>query len=154
FFDVMAPAGKSEKELSAWIQPRLEIIRTSIRQAPLSPDLERAIRDGLDRNGLLLPADNTQSVGCYVPTDTNGEDLDKFNCAGLNLTVFNRKSLADIYSGLREVWASPFEFRSFSWRQTLIDDPIWVLSSVVILESVANDKSGVLVTADVNTGDE
>jgi len=80
--------------------------------------------------------------------------FDNFNGAGLNLTVFNRKSLADIYSGLREVWASPFEFRSFSWRQTLIDDPIWVLSSVVILESVANDKSGVLVTADVNSGDQ
>src|SRR5262249_55396148 len=37
--------------------------------------------------------------------------------------------------------------------QTLIDDPIWVLSSVVILEAVPNDKSGVLVTADVNTGE-
>ena len=67
--------------------------------------------------------------------------------------MFNRKSLDDIYEGLKEVWASPLEFRSFSWRQTLIDDPIWVLSSVVILESVPNDKSGVLVTADVNTGD-
>ena len=154
FFDVMVAAGKSEKELSAWIQPRLDVIRNSIRQTPLSPDLERAIRDGLERDGLLLPSDKTQSVGCYVRSDTNVEDLDNFNGAGLNLTVFNRKSLADIYSGLREVWASPFEFRSFSWRQTLIDDPIWVLSSVVILESVANDKSGVLVTADVNSGDQ
>jgi hypothetical protein len=153
FFDVMAPAGKSEKELSAWIQPRLEVIRTSIEQTPLAPELERAIADGLDRDGLLLPGDKTQSVGCYVRSDTNVEDLDNFNGAGLNRTVFNRKSLTDIYSGLREVWASPFEFRSFSWRQTLIDDPIWVLSSVVILESVANDKSGVLVTADINNGD-
>ncbi|HXJ37294.1 MAG TPA: PEP/pyruvate-binding domain-containing protein, partial [Candidatus Eisenbacteria bacterium] len=154
FFEVMIPAGKNEQDLSAWIMPRLDVIRNSIRQTPLSPDLERAIRDGLDRDGLLLPGDKTQSVGCYVRSDTNVEDLDNFNGAGLNLTVFNRKSLADIYSGLREVWASPFEFRSFSWRQTLIDDPIWVLSSVVILESVANDKSGVLVTADVNTGDQ
>ncbi len=154
FFDVMGPAGKSEKELAAWIQPRLDVIRNSIERTPLSPELERAIRDGLDRDGLLLPGDRTQSVGCYVRSDTNVEDLDNFNGAGLNLTVFNRKSLDDIYSGLREVWASPFEFRSFSWRQTLIDDPIWVLSSVVILESVANDKSGVLVTADINTGDQ
>jgi phosphoenolpyruvate synthase/pyruvate phosphate dikinase len=88
-----------------------------------------------------------------VRSDTNVEDLDNFNGAGLNLTVFNRKSLDDIYEGLREVWASPFEFRSFSWRQALIDDPLWVLSSVVILEAVPNDKSGVLVTADINTGD-
>jgi phosphoenolpyruvate synthase/pyruvate phosphate dikinase len=51
------------------------------------------------------------------------------------------------------VWASPFQFRSFSWRQTLIDDPVWVLSSVVILESVPSEKSGVLVTADPNSGE-
>ena len=55
------------------------------------------------------------------------------------------KRAEEIYEGLKEVWASPFEFRSFSWRQSLIDDPIWVLSSVVILEPVPNDKSGVLV---------
>jgi len=151
FFQVMIPAGKSEKDLATWITPRLDVIRYSIRQSPLSPDLTQAIRDGLDRDGLLRPEDKSQSVGCFVRSDTNVEDLDNFNGAGLNLTVFNRKSLDDIYQGLKEVWASPFEFRSFSWRQTLIDDPLWVLSSVVILEAVPNDKSGVLVTADVNS---
>src|SRR5262249_52289344 len=154
FFEVVVAGGKSEKELSGWTQPRLDVIRNSIRQTPLSPDLERAIRDGLERDGLLLPNDKTQSVGCYVRSDTNVEDLDNFNGAGLNLTVFNRKSLADICSGLREAWAAPFEVLSFSWRQTLSDAPIWVLSAVVILEWVANDKSGVLVTADVNSGDQ
>jgi phosphoenolpyruvate synthase/pyruvate phosphate dikinase len=81
------------------------------------------------------------------------EDQDNFNGAGLNLTIFNLKSLEDIYSGLKEVWASPFTYRSFSWRQTLIDEPLWVLPSVVVLESVPNEKSGVLVTADIDTGD-
>jgi len=153
FFGILIPAKKSDKELAAWITPRLDIIRDSIRQTPLSPALKQAIRDGLDRGGLLKADDKSQTVGCFVRSDTNVEDLDNFNGAGLNLTVFNRKSIDEIYDGLKEVWASPFEFRSFSWRQTLIDDPIWVLSSVVILESVPNDKSGVLVTADVNTGD-
>jgi phosphoenolpyruvate synthase/pyruvate phosphate dikinase len=154
FFTVMIPAKKSEKELSVWITPRLDIIRHSIRQGSLGPALKQAIRDGLDREGLLMGNDKSQSVGCFVRSDTNVEDLDNFNGAGLNLTVFNRKSLEEIYEGLKEVWSSPFEFRSFSWRQTLIDDPTWVLSSVVILESVPNDKSGVLITADVNTGDQ
>jgi hypothetical protein len=153
FFDVLIPAKKSEKDLAAWITPRLDIIRYSIRQAPLSPELKQAIRNGLDKEGLLKGDDKSQSVGCFVRSDTNVEDLENFNGAGLNLTVFNRKSLDDIFAGLKEVWASPFTFRSFSWRQTLIDDPLWVLSSVVILESVPNDKSGVLVTADFNTGD-
>ncbi len=151
FFDVMIPAKTSERDLAAWIMPRLEIIRYSIRQAPLLPELKEAIRKGLEADGLMIGPD--QSVGCFVRSDTNVEDLDNFNGAGLNLTVFNRKSLDDIYNGLKEVWASPFEFRSFSWRQTLIDDPLWVLSSVVILEAVPNDKSGVLVTADPNSGE-
>ena len=150
FFEEMIPAKTSEKALAAWITPRLEVIRYSIRQAPLAPELEEAIRKGLEANGLMTGPD--QTVGCFVRSDTNVEDLDNFNGAGLNLTVFNRKSLDDIYSGLKEVWASPFEFRSFSWRQTLIDDPLWVLSSVVILEAVPNDKSGVLVTADPDSG--
>jgi hypothetical protein len=153
FFDVMIPAGTSDAELVAWISPRLDVVRHSIREFPLSAELKQAIRDGLDREELLQRGDKSQSVGCFVRSDTNVEDLDNFNGAGLNLTVFNRKSLNDIYDGLKEVWASPFAFRSFSWRQTLIDDPLWVLSSVVILESVVNDKSGVLVTADVNSGD-
>ena len=57
----------------------------------------------------------------------------------------------DIYRGIKEVWASPFSFRSFSWRQTLIDEPLWVLPSIVILESIASEKSGV-VTADIEQG--
>lgn len=151
FFTELVPAGKSERELATWIEPRLAVIRHTIRNTPLNPALRQAIRDGLQKNGLLV--NGTDTVGCFVRSDTNVEDLDNFNGAGLNLTVFNRRTLDDIYSGLTEVWASPFQFRSFSWRQTLIDDPVWVLSSVVILESVPNEKSGVLVTADVNGGE-
>ena len=151
FFDVMIPAKTSERDLTAWIAPRLDVIRNSIRQAPLPADLQEAIRAQLAADGLMTSTD--QTVGCFVRSDTNVEDLDNFNGAGLNLTVFNRKSLNDIYSGLKEVWASPFTLRSFSWRQALIDDPLWVLSSVVILESIPSEKSGVLVTADPDSGE-
>lgn len=153
FFDQMLPAAKDPKSLSTWISPRLDVIRYSIEAAPLSPELRAAIRDGLDKDGLLKGPNKTDTVGCFVRSDTNVEDLDSFNGAGLNLTVFNMGSLEDIYTALKQVWASPFELRSFSWRQSLIDEPLWVLPSVVILESVPNDKSGVLVTCDVETGD-
>jgi hypothetical protein len=153
FFDEMIPAKKSERELSAWIQPRLEIMQHSIRTAPLSEELKASIREKLDKNGLLEQGRPDSTVGCFVRSDTNVEDLEDFNGAGLNLTLFNLRSLADIYEGLKEVWASPFSYRSFSWRQTLIDEPLWVLPSVVILESVPSEKSGVLVTADINQGD-
>jgi phosphoenolpyruvate synthase/pyruvate phosphate dikinase len=116
--------------------------------------LKASIRERLDAEGLLLADDKSQTVGCFVRSDTNVEDQDNFNGAGLNLTIFNLKSLDDIYSGIKQVWASPFTYRSFSWRQTLIDEPLWVLPSVVILESIPSEKSGVLVTADIESGDQ
>ena len=154
FFGELIPAKKPERELSKWIQPRLEVMQYSIRAAPLSPELKQSIRDQLSANGLLDPDQPENTVGCFVRSDTNVEDLEDFNGAGLNLTLFNLRSLDDIYEGLKEVWASPFSYRSFSWRQTLIDEPLWVLPSVVILESVPSEKSGVLVTADIDHGDE
>jgi len=153
FFGDLIHAGKSERELAAWITPRLEVIQYSIQKAPLSAELRDGIRTELDRVGLLTGPDKRDTVGCFVRSDTNVEDLDNFNGAGLNLTIFNLKSLDDIYEGLKEVWASPFGYRSFSWRQTLIDQPLWVLPSVVILEAVASQKSGVLVTGDPETSD-
>jgi phosphoenolpyruvate synthase/pyruvate phosphate dikinase len=147
FFDEMVTPGADERALSAWIKPRLDVIRHSIEQHALSPELREGIQSELGRLGLLRSDDPTQTVGLFVRSDTNVEDLENFNGAGLNLTLFNRHSLEDVYAGLKEVWASPFTYRSFSWRQTLIDQPLWVLPSVVILESVPTEKSGVLVTA-------
>jgi phosphoenolpyruvate synthase/pyruvate phosphate dikinase len=149
----MIPAGREPRELTAWIAPRLEIIRHSIQHGPLSAELRAGIRDTLDEAGLLTGPNKSQTVGVFVRSDTNVEDLDSFNGAGLNLTLFNIGSLDDVYFALREVWASPFSLRSFSWRQTLIDQPLWVLPSIVILESIPSEKSGVLVTCDVTTGD-
>ena len=101
FFDVHDPgAARARRSSSAWItaatrgHPHTRSARRRCR-----PSSRQAIRDGLDRDGLLLPGDKTQTVGCYVRSDTNVEDLDNFNGAGLNLTVFNRKSLDDIYDG-------------------------------------------------------
>jgi hypothetical protein len=153
FFGSMVASGHDEKALSEWIKPRLEVIRYSLRNNPLSSKLKAAIRDGLAANGLLRKDDPSRTVGVFVRSDTNVEDQDNFNGAGLNLTIFNLNSLDDVYAGLKEVWASPFTFRSFSWRQTVIDQPLWVLPSVIILESIPSEKSGVLVTADIDTGE-
>jgi len=154
FFGELVPAGTGETELAAWIRPRLDVMRYSLEQHPLAPELREGIRAELARQGLLLEEDSSQTVGLFVRSDTNVEDLESFNGAGLNLTLFNRRSLEDVYAALAEVWASPFTYRSFSWRQTLIDEPLWVLPSVVILESIPTAKSGVLVTADLDGRDQ
>jgi len=58
-----------------------------------------------------------------------------------------------IIAAIRTVWASPFSERAFSWRQSLMDHPEHVYASVLLHRSVASEKSGVLVTADIDTGD-
>jgi phosphohistidine swiveling domain-containing protein len=154
FFGKMIPAKTSDSKLAAWIKPRLEVIRYTIEKNKLSPELKTAIHEELKKEGLLKKDDPNQTVGLFVRSDTNVEDQPNFNGAGLNLTIFNLGSMDDIYQGLKKVWASPFTYRSFSWRQTLIDEPLWVLPSVVLLEAVPNEASGVLITADINTGDQ
>jgi hypothetical protein len=153
FFGELMPGGTSETELREWIEPRLAVMRASIEAEPISKELQASIRKGLAEHGLLLQDDPERTTGVFIRSDTNVEDLDDFNGAGLNLTLFDRRGLADVFSGLKEVWASPFTYRSFSWRQALIDEPLWVLPSVVILESIPTEKSGVLVTIDVERGD-
>jgi len=67
-------------------RPRLDVIQHSIEKAPLSTELRDGIRTELDRVGLLTGPDKRDTVGCFVRSDTNVEDLDNFNGAGLNLT--------------------------------------------------------------------
>ncbi|MFC1851334.1 PEP/pyruvate-binding domain-containing protein [candidate division CSSED10-310 bacterium] len=153
FFGTLLSSGKTEEELSAWIRPRLQVIQHSLKETPLSPELREALRREFRHQGLFLGHHEEETVGCFVRSDTNVEDLENFNGAGLNLTIFNLKTFREILNCIKEVWASPFSYRSFSWRQTLIDEPLWVLPSIVILESVASEKSGVLISADPRTGD-
>ncbi|MEQ8663356.1 MAG: PEP/pyruvate-binding domain-containing protein, partial [Gammaproteobacteria bacterium] len=51
------------------------------------------------------------------------------------------------------VWASPFTARAFAWRQALMREPEHVYPAVLLLASVDADKSGVLVTQDIDSGD-
>lgn len=151
FFGKMIPGGMGEKELSEWIKPRLDVIGESITRSPMDEALKAEIAAELKAAGLMDPNDSTRTVGTFVRSDTNVEDLENFNGAGLNLTIFNLLTLDEIYGGIKQVWASPFRYRSFSWRQTLIDDPEWVLPSIIILESIPSEKSGVAITADINS---
>jgi hypothetical protein len=93
------------------------------------------------------------SFGVFVRSDTNVEDLPGFTGAGLNLTLPNVVGVAAIEAAIPQVWASPFTARAFAWRQALMREPEHVYPAVLLLESVDVDKSGVLVTQDIDTGD-
>jgi phosphoenolpyruvate synthase/pyruvate phosphate dikinase len=93
------------------------------------------------------------TYGVFIRSDTNVEDLPGFTGAGLNLTVFNVKGFDDIVASLRDVWASPFTERAFGWRQQNMEKPEYVFPAVVVQRATPSEKSGVMVTSDVESGD-
>ncbi len=122
-------------------------LRAWIRSAPLNPVFLAELRSGLEER---FGPDGT--FGVFVRSDTNVEDLEGFTGAGLNLTVPNVVGYPAIVQAIREVWASPFTDRSFGWRQGLMDTPEHVYASVLLHQGVNSEKSGVMVTADLETG--
>jgi hypothetical protein len=93
------------------------------------------------------------TYGVFVRSDTNVEDLPGFTGAGLNKTVANVVGFENVLTAISEVWASPFSKRAFAWRQSHMDLPQHVYASVLLLRSVPSEKSGVLVTRDIDTGE-
>ena len=92
------------------------------------------------------------TYGVFVRSDTNVEDLPGFTGAGLNLTVPHVVGFENILAAVQRVWASPFSERAFRWRQAYMQSPEHVYASVLLMKSVAAEKSGVLVTADIENG--
>ncbi len=92
------------------------------------------------------------SYGAFVRSDTNVEDLPGFTGAGLNLTIPNVVGFDAILRAIREVWASPFTERAYGWRQAHMEQPEYVFPAVVVQCSFPSEKSGVLVTTDLETG--
>ncbi len=91
------------------------------------------------------------TYGVFVRSDTNVEDLPGFTGAGLNLTVPNVVGVDHIVAAIREVWASPFTERSYSWRQAHMDGPEFVFPAVLVQHAFPSEKSGVKVTTDVES---
>ncbi len=96
----------------------------------------------------------TADLGVFVRSDTNVEDLPGFTGAGLNLTLPNVIGFDHLVTAINQVWASPFTKRAFAWRQSHMEQPQYVYPSILLLRSVASDKSGVMVTEDISTGDK
>jgi len=60
----------------------------------------------------------------------------------------------NVLAAIPRVWASPFSKRAFAWRQSHMDLPQHVYASVLLLRSVPSEKSGVMVTRDIDTGEK
>lgn len=129
-----------------------ETFRARLQETILRADPGDAFRQRL-REKLVEVFGADGEFGVFVRSDTNVEDLPGFTGAGLNLTVANVVGIENIFAAISRVWASPFSARSFAWRQTLMDKPEHVYPAVLLMRSVDAEKSGVLVTQDIDSGD-
>ena len=140
---------KSDPELQQkTVREFLAKLRHWIETCDPGPEFQAQLRAALEET---FGADG--SYGVFIRSDTNVEDLPGFTGAGLNLTLPNIVGYENILDALRRVWASPFEDRSYGWRQGNMTDPEYVFPAVVVQYSFQAEKSGVMVTADVETGD-
>lgn len=141
--------GAPISEIRAFINPKLARFREAIRAISFRPEFER------DLDARLAEAFGPDgSYGVFVRSDTNAEDLPQFTGAGLNLTVPNVVGRARILQAIRDVWASPFEERAYEWRSRALAPGSEVYPSVLLQRTVNSEKSGVLVTVNLETLDQ
>lgn len=141
----MMPQGSPERaKATQAFRRRLE---RWILQADPGPDFKRNLRANMEK---VFGPDG--SYGVFVRSDTNVEDLPGFTGAGLNRTVPNVVGFENIVRAISLVWASPFSERAFAWRQSHMEQPQHVYPAVLLMRSVPVEKSGVLVTQDIDTG--
>lgn len=143
--------GASPAVLQADVYPRLAQIRERIQRIPLdealAAEIARRVRGDLDAGVAGNP-------GVFIRSDTNAEDLPGFTGAGLNLTVPNQVGIANILQSIKNVWASPFTERAFEWRSRVFSGAHRVYPSVIVMRSTPSEKSGVIATVNLETGDQ
>ncbi|MEM9453162.1 MAG: PEP/pyruvate-binding domain-containing protein [Myxococcota bacterium] len=126
----------------------LEQLGRQLGRLGLAPSMQDAIAASL-RRAFGEPG----SYGVFVRSDTGYEDRPGCTGAGLNTTVPHAVGLEAIAAAIVEVWASPFRRRAAAWRSHAPPRASALVSAVLIMRTVPSDKSGVLVTTDMFTGD-
>ncbi len=143
----MRRAGEPDAAVNAYMLERLAWVRRAVEGLDWLPDMRRQVVDALNTT-----LGGEVSRGVFVRSDTNVEDLPQFSGAGLNLTVPNQTSVEEVLSSVKRVWTSPFSERAYLWRSQILDEQGDVYPSVLLLESVPSEKSGVLITSGLQEG--
>ncbi len=143
----MRAAGRNDSEIDAYMFGRLEWVRRAIQELEWLPDARQAVADAV-----RATFGNDLSRGVFVRSDTNVEDLPEFSGAGLNLTVAHQRTLDDVFASIKRVWTSPFSERAYLWRKQILAEQGDIYPSVLLLESVPSEKSGVMITTGLEVG--
>ena len=145
--DALRDEGRTEEEIDRITLDRLAELRQAIVDLEWAPAMRQAIVDGIQQT-----FGDDLSRGVFIRSDTNVEDLPQFTGAGLNLTVAHQTTEAAVLEAIKAVWASPFRERPYRWRKQILESQVEVYPSVLLLQSVASDKSGVLITSGLQAG--
>ncbi len=143
----MERSGASSAAVSEFLFPKLAHFRRAIMEMEWVPEARRAVLESL-RSTFGSPL----RMGLFVRSDTNAEDLPHFSGAGLNLTVPNVIGEDQVLDSIKRVWASPFTQRAYLWRRELLENQSAILVSVLLMQSVDSELSGVLITEGLNGG--
>lgn len=93
---------------------------------------------------------DAENLGLFLRSDTNVEDLPQFTGAGLSETLPNVTGLDRQLGTIPRIWASVLSPRAIAWRSNLLTNPEEVYASVLLMQSVPSEKSGVMVTTDLS----
>ena len=119
-------------------------VRAAIAQLELSAETRAAILAAMQQE-----FGGDENHGVFVRSDTNVEDLPQFTGAGLNETVPNVVGRERQLAQVPRVWGSVLSPRALAWRSSVLTNPDQVYASILLMQSVPADKSGVLVTANL-----
>ena len=138
------PPGSTERTVK--METMRQQLENYILHIQFDDNFRRRLAAAMDR---VFGPDGT--YGVFVRSDTNVEDLPGFTGAGLNKTIPNVVGIENVLAAIPKVWASPFSKRAFAWRQAHMDLPQHVYVSVLLMRSVPSEKSGVMVTRDIDS---
>jgi hypothetical protein len=147
---MMQKRNVKQEEIDAFTLRKLDELRTAIKGINLLPDFVKDLEESFNKI-LNKPMG---SIPVFIRSDTNMEDLKDFTGAGLNLTLFNVVEKEKIMQGIRDVWASPYSERSYKWRQKFLLNPENVYPSLLVIPTVNVDKSGVMITKGITSGND
>ncbi len=143
----MRAAARDEAEIDRYMFNELARVRRAIVELEWQPEVKAAIE-----RAVRASFGTDLSRGVFVRSDTNVEDLPQFSGAGLNLTVPHQRTLEAVLASIKRVWTSPFSERAYLWRRQVLEDQGQIYPSVLLLESVHSEKSGVLITSGLHLG--
>ncbi len=124
-------------------------IRKAFQETPYPPDLERTLKE------TYLNFAKRQKVRyCAVRSSATAEDLADASFAGLQETYLNVSTPDDVLANIRRCWGSLYTPRVMVYRRRKGIAHADVKLAVLVQKMVNSSVSGIMFTADPNTGEK